>query len=466
MTDATTFSTRFVTTCAEMLRNATRQRRTGLRLLLLTMGLVLVTGRSMISRMLIVMGMGSRDWSAMYRVFSTPRFDIRALRHQVMAHWLRLYAPHDPVVVVVDATQLPRTGRKIPGSGWGRAPRTPPWNPGIHHAQRYEGVSGLTPPTGDGDSRAIPLWFVPAPTPKARPWAQHPPLPEWQAALAGVQVVRDTIDVLEGPDRPLVVTGDGAYSGAGIWNALPPHTTWIARCAKNRALYHLPDPHEPVHRGRKALYGERGLTPQAQGLEHGAWQTCIIRVRGKDRHLRIQITGPWLVKPAAMHPLMLVSIGGIDRGPRRSRRSRDRMHFLVNARQTATGWELPYPVEQLALWVWQRWEVEVMHRELKSGWGLGDQQQWSSRGASMVIQWVVWVYAVLILTGVTCPPPVKQPSRWYRKRRWTPRDLTMQLREELWTAPPRQIRPHCAWFRANPPVNTALNVLLAVADAI
>ncbi|MCO5224751.1 MAG: hypothetical protein M9953_05390 [Thermomicrobiales bacterium] len=27
------------------------------------------------------------------------------------------------------------------------------------------------------------------------------------------------------------------------------------------------------------------------------------------------------------------------------------MHFLVNARQTSHGWELPYPVEQLALWV-------------------------------------------------------------------------------------------------------------------
>ena len=142
------------------------------------------------------------------------------------------------------------------------------------------------------------------------------------------------------------------------------------------------------------------------------------------------------------------------------------MHFLVNARQTATGWELPYAVSYLALWVWQRWEVEVMHRELKSGWGLGDQQQWSARGAATVTQWVVWVYAVLILTGVSCPPSRRRSPRWYRQRRWTPRDLTMQLREELVTAPPRQLTPHCAWFRSNPTENTALKVLLAVADAI
>ncbi|MCO5215562.1 MAG: transposase [Thermomicrobiales bacterium] len=410
--------------------------------------------------------MASRDWTATYRVFSAPRVAISALQRQVIAHWLRLYARHDPVVVVVDGTQLPRTGRKMPGSGWGRSPRTPPWKPGIHHAQRWEGTSGLTPPTAEGDSRAIPLVFAPAPSPTSRPWADHPPQTEWQAALEGVWIIREAMDALGEQDRPLVVTGDGAYSGAGTWNALPPATTGIARCAKNRALYHLPDPNEPPRRGRKRLYGDRGLTPQAQGQEHSGWQTCVIRVRGKDRHLRIQVTGPWVIKKAADHPLMLITIAGIGRGRGSSRRSRDMMHFLVNARQTSHGWELPYPVEQLALWVWQRWEVEVMHRELKSGWGLGDQQQWSARGAVTVTQWVVWVYAVLILTGVRCPPSIRHSRRWYRQRRWTPRDLTMQLREELMTAPPRQVTPHCAWFRTNPTENTALKVLLAVADAI
>lgn len=466
MSDATMFSTRFVTTCAEMLQHATHQRRTALRILLLTIGLVLVTGRSMVSRVLMVLGMTARDWSAAYRIFATPRLDIRALRIQVTARWLRCSAPHDPAVLVVDATQLPRVGRKIPGAGYGRAPRTPAWRPGIHHMQRFEGVSGLTPPTADGDSRAIPLWFEPAPTPSSRRWSEHPPRTEWQAALDGVQEVRDTIDILEGGDRALVVVADGAYSGAGIWNGLPANTTWITRCAKNRALYHLPDPNEPAHRGRKRRYGPRGLTPQEQGRDLTGWETWTIRVRGKDRHLRLRVTGPWVVKPAADHPLMLITVSGIERTHGRTRRTRDRMYFLVNAHQTADGWELPYALDQLALWIWQRWEVEVMHRELKSGWGLGDQQQWSPIAASVVIQWVVWVYAVLILTGITWSPSVRQPPRWYHKRRWTPRDLTMQLREELLMSPPRQLTSHGTWFRANPSENTALRVLLAVADAI
>ncbi|MCO5223923.1 MAG: transposase [Thermomicrobiales bacterium] len=336
MPDPTTFSTQFVTTCATMLRHATHQRRTG-RLLVLTVGLVLVTGRSMVSRMLLVMGMASRDWTATYRVFSAPRVAISALQRQVIAHWLRLYARHDPVVVVVDGTQLPRTGRKMPGSGGGDDPRghhPEAWHPSCPALGRDERVDTTT---AEGDSRAIPLVFAPAPSPTSRPWADHPPQTEWQAALEVSGSSGRAMDALGEQDRPLVVTGDGAYSGAGTWNALPPATTGIARCAKNRALYHLPDPNETTPTWTEALPWRPAVSHRKRrDREHSGWQTCVIRVRGKDRHLRIQVTGPWVIKKAADHPLMLITIAGIGRGRGSSRRSRDMMHFLVNARPNFT----------------------------------------------------------------------------------------------------------------------------------
>jgi len=39
-------------------------------------------------------------------------------------------------------------------------------------------------------------------------------------------------------------------------------------------------------------------------------------------------------------------------------------------------WTLPYPVEELLSWAWQRAEVEVCHREMKSGFGLRETQCW------------------------------------------------------------------------------------------
>ncbi len=62
-----------------------------------------------------------------------------------------------------------------------------------------------------------------------------------------------------------------------------------------------------------------------------------------------------------------------------------------------------------------------MHRELKSGFGLGEQQAFSDRGAASVIPWLVWVYALLILAGYRAwgyaPPPGPARGRWWRPRR-------------------------------------------------
>jgi hypothetical protein len=37
------------------------------------------------------------------------------------------------------------------------------------------------------------------------------------------------------------------------------------------------------------------------------------------------------------------------------------------------GWQLPVPLEVLVLKLWQRWEVEVGFRWMKSGFGLGEK---------------------------------------------------------------------------------------------
>ena len=86
---------------------ATRQRRVGRRLVLLTVGLLLVSGRTMLSRVLLVLGLATDDWSAAYRVFAGGRVDLEVLRRGVVARWLALQRPHTPLVTVLDGTQLP-----------------------------------------------------------------------------------------------------------------------------------------------------------------------------------------------------------------------------------------------------------------------------------------------------------------------------------------------------------------------
>jgi hypothetical protein len=411
--------------------------------MLLTVGLLLVSGRTMLSRVLLVLGWGGRDWSAAYRLFSRGRLDLEVVRQDVVARWLGQLGPRAPLVTVVDGTQLPRTGRRMPGTGFARAPRTPPWRPGIHSAQRWEGLSGLTRLSPDGDSRAIPLWFEPAPSPTARTWDGRAPRSEGDAGVAAVAWLRTLLDALGAGSRRLIVVADGAYSGAAIWKALPPRVTLLARCAKNRALFALP-PVSRGGRGRRRRYGARGPTPQAVWRQRTGWTALTIRVRGRTRYLRVQVSGPWLVKPAPACPLFLLVVAGSQHRTDRYRRAP--LAFLVSARQSPKGtWMVPDAVPDLVRWAWQRWEVEVMHRELKSGFGLGDQQQWHPCSAALVPQWVVWTYAMLVLaaqeTWGTGPPPAA--SRWHRGRRWTPREAVSCVRQELWSGQvgPREVIP-------------------------
>lgn len=287
---------------------ATGQERVGLRLLARTMGLLVVSGRTMLTRVLLALGLSWRDWSAAYRLFRQGRLDWDVLRRGVVARWLASYPADGLLLVVLDGTQLPRTSRTMPGVGLLRAPRTPAWRPGIHYAQRWEGLSGLTPITADGDCRAVPLWFEPAPTPKAQAWDGYPARSEWAAGLATLSRLRAELEQ-PAADRPVVVLADG---GADMWNGLPEHTILLARCAKNRALYALPPAPTPG-RGRRRLYGDRAPTPQEQHAASAGRQGVVCQVRGKARHLHATVTGPWVVRTAATHPLFLICVAGIKR---------------------------------------------------------------------------------------------------------------------------------------------------------
>lgn len=313
-------SARFLARLQSVCLAATHQQRVAARLVALTMGAILVSGRTMVTRVLIALGLDWRDWSAAYRLFSRTRVDLAVLRRGVLDDWLALYESQVPVGVVLDGTQLPRTSKKMPGVGFLRAPRTPAWRPGIHYAQRWEGLSGLTPITADGDTRAIPLWFEPAPTPKATPWPDLPPRTEWEAGRDALLWLRTELDRQGQETRRIVAVADGAYTSADLWNALPHHVTLIARCAKNRALFALPP--VPTGRGRPRKYGERAPTPQEQRADSADWQDIVCQVRGRARHLRVKVTGPWVVRRAATHPLFLITVAGIDRqrGARRVHR--------------------------------------------------------------------------------------------------------------------------------------------------
>ncbi|RME34848.1 MAG: hypothetical protein D6793_08090, partial [Thermoflexia bacterium] len=103
---------------------------------------------------------------------------------------------------------VPRTGRKIPGTAWLPALFTAPFRRGLQRIQRFLDLAWLTP-LEEGDSRAIPLLWLPAFTEKAVA-AEEFILKEWEAALKALRWLRKQLDGLGRAKRWILALVDGS----------------------------------------------------------------------------------------------------------------------------------------------------------------------------------------------------------------------------------------------------------------
>lgn len=162
-------------------------------------------------------------------------------------------------------------------------------------------------------------------------------------------------------------------------------------------------------------------------------------VRGRKVRPRYRVEGPYVLEGAAEHPVFLLVVKGVNRqaAGRRHRKQREPSFFLISAKRDGERWILPCPATELLSWMWQRWEIEVCHRQCKSGFGLGEIQCWSQQAAVLAVQWQAWAYGVLVLAGYRAwgvsGGPIRPPGRWWNgSGRWSLNTLWRGYRAELW----------------------------------
>jgi hypothetical protein len=419
-------------------RPAFGQERCYHRALALALAELFAFARHTVTQCLLTLGLPGADWSAWYRLFSRPRFDEEALAATLMSQTLPFCPASTPYVVGVDATQIPRSSAHLPGSGWLPAPRTAVFRRGIHRAQRFVQGAWL-PPREDGYSRAIPLRFLPAFPPKACP-ADAPVRKEWEAGLEFLRWTRQQLDVHGRTGQRLLGLGDGAYDTVALWRGLPAHTTLVVRTAKNRKLRELPGPYGG--KGCRRKYGQDARHPAEWLPERQGWTTGQVLVRGRLIRLVYRVEGPFLREGAPEVPLFLIVVRGARWrvGPQRRRTGRrDPAFYLVNAEGQDGTWQLPLPESEILAWIWQRWELEVAHREMKTSFGIGQKQCWAKRSAVVSVQWGVWLYALLVLAGYQTWGLLggpRRPERWWGgARRWSFNTLWRAYRAALWGTP-------------------------------
>jgi hypothetical protein len=247
---------------------------------------------------------------------------------------------------------------------------------------------------------------------------------------------------------------DGRYDTLQFWPGLPERTIGVVRTARNRRLYELPA--EDAHGNRK--YGEQAPAPHRWLQMRKGFHHQEVVVRGRIRPMRYRVEGPYVREGLPDIPLMLIVIGGGKRPKGSRRKNYQPCFFLVSAVLIEGKWSLPLPIAQLLAWLWQRWELEVAHRQMKSGLGLGEKQCWNPQATVASVQWSVWVYALMVFTGYRIwgnDPGTKPPGLWRSApRRWSFNTLWRALRSEIWQH--TDFQATWTWSRNNWSVNEPL----------
>lgn len=441
------------------------QERVFNRALALVMAELFAFGRHTITQMLLTLGLVDEDWSGWYRLFSHKRFDEEETGQVMLAEMLAEVDEGEPFVVGVDGFHVPRCSQKMAGTGWMRGLKTARFKPGIQRGQRFVEGSWLTPRV-NGYSRAIPVRCLSAFTVKSVPSEKDKPRTEVKAGLTFLQWTREQMDAAGRQEQSWLTLNDGRYDTLEFWPGLPERTVGVVRTARNRCLYELPA--ADAHGNCK--YGDKAPAPHVWLKKRQGFKYQDVMVRGRSRRMRYRVEGPFVRDGLPDIPLFLIVIGGGKR-PSGSRRKRYQpCFFLVSAVLIDGHWSLPLPIAELLAWLWQRWELEVAHRQMKSGLGLGEKQCWNDQATVTTVQWSAWVYALMMFSGYRAwgnDCGHKPPGLWRTlPGRWSFNTLCRAFRTEMWHQP--NFRATWTWSRDNWLVNEPLwdalfNSILAAA---
>jgi hypothetical protein len=361
-----------------------------------------VFGRRTLSRSLSALGRSDSDWSADYKLFSRARWQAQRLFDPVIDEYLERY-PKGPVVAAIDDTKLRKSGKKIPGACWQRDPLSPPFHVNLLYGLRFLQAALLFPHYQEGDHppRGIPVRFQEAP-PLKKPGkrASEEERQQYlqlrkvtnlsQQALAMLRCLRASIDQRGGSARCLLSVGDGSFANQTMFKSPLERTQLLARCRKDARLCFA------APAGQRRKYGQELFTPeQVRQQPERRWTKAWVYLGGQRRIVKYkEVTGVLWKRGGGQRSLRLLVIAPVPY--KLSRYSR------TNYRQPAyfLATDLTTPAKLLVQACFDRWQIEVNHRDEKDILGVGQAQLRSQNSVPRQPALVVASYSLLLLAAL------------------------------------------------------------------
>jgi hypothetical protein len=427
------------------------QQRTCERAIALALGLLCGLGRRTLTRAICFHDRQHQDWSADYKLFNRSRWEPRALFAPVLQQAIGRYCPRC-IPLGVDDTRLKRWGKKIKTAFWSRDPLSPPFRANLMWGQRFLQAALLAPLYGfDGQSspRGLPVRFEEVP-PVRKPGKRASA--EAQAAYrraqkahnlstAFVNMLRELRRCVDGygfAHKPVLAVGDGSFCNRTIFRQGFERTILLTRARKDLRLCF---PYQGPGRG---VYGKERFTPEEVYKDASRpWKEVRLFHGGKYRRIRYKEVREvlWRHGGGRRRLRLLVLAPTPYRKTKAGRCYYREKAFLLCDDQELTA-------KALLQAYFDRWEIEVNHRDEKSILGVGQAQVWAKLSVPRVPALMVATYSLLLLSALQLYGPTRTSAyellpKWRRAaRRPSCQDLVTLLR--------KQVEAHAACGRATP----------------
>ena len=424
------------------------QERTLQRAITLAFGILCGVGKRTLTRALCFHDNTRKDWSADDKLFSRSKWESKALFYPILDQALEQHAL-ERIVVSADDTRVWRTGQHVPQTQWHRDPMGPAFQTNLRWGHRFLQASLILPLyQGDGtdSSRSVPIAFDMAPVVK-KPGirASASQLQEYKAQrklhnlstqfVTLTRQLRQRLDQSGHAHKPLVMVVDGSFCNGTVfsedWDR--ENVRIVARARKDLVLC-----------GRAAsqgprFYGTTKFTPQMVRTRRSLakWQKATIFHGGRFREVRYkEKTKVYWQGGGKKRVLRLLVVEPVAYRTSKNGRQyyRQPAYLLTN--------DLNTPATQLLQDYFDRWGIEVNHRDEKEILGVGEAQVWNEKSVSKVPALLVAMYSWLLLSGLQCYGPkrtqVYEPLPKWRRTAARPSclDLVRLLRKQLTEKPP------------------------------
>jgi hypothetical protein len=403
-------------------RSAFAQDRSFLRFLAVVLGLMATQGRSTITAALGVFGIIYR-WSSDYRIFSRSNWDQNALFQGVIQEASSYLISQKRIVVSLDDTGIPKTSRKIAQVSLMRDPMGPKYRPNLIHGMRcLHAMLHIPPQVEDIGITGVSIGFELAPPPKKpkkkapeEEWIQYRKVQKTDSLTArGAELMshlRKNFDGIGLKQRMLCVV-DGGYTNKTLITKLPENTDLIGRVRKDIRIC------EPAVGGGRKVYGRPLPTPALlrwDGCLMESHCTCFYGQRLRDVKFKDMGNILWPSGSRRRRMRLLIVIPTPYRPPGSKKLKYDEPAYLITT-------DLISPAQELIQAYLDRWEIEVIHRDLKTHLGLGQAQVWSEKSVPRVHPTLVAAFAMLRLASMKAFGPTRTQD-YYELPRWrSPKD--------------------------------------------